>query len=407
MPMVSTETHGRLVRRLSEIAALDERLVLGLSSGTSFDGVDVALVRISGAGGESRIELLWFECAPFAPKLRERIAASFSASAGELARLNIDLGDAFSEAALAALANAGYEPSDIHVIGSHGQTVYHDPAVPGRGGATLQIGEADVIARRTGVMTIADFRAADVAAGGSGAPLIPYVDWILFRQPAEARLLVNIGGISNVSYIVPDVDDVVAFDCGPGNSLSDEIMRISSREEEALDTDGERALRGTPRDAAVEEFLRQPYFSQPPPKSTGRELFGRDAARSLSGLLYRGRRIEELPDGELCDLLATAARVVARTIRDALGFLPCEPAVAGVFVSGGGVKNKAIMSDLSRLFEPIPVASLDVLGIDPDAKEALGFAALANESLLGRPGNLRAATGARERVVLGKISCGL
>jgi anhydro-N-acetylmuramic acid kinase len=393
-----------LIERLSAIAAADPRTIVGLSSGTSFDGIDAAVVRVRGYGVDLAAELVRFACVPFPDAVRARIAGAPGAGAPEIARLSFDLGALFADAALAVIADAGLSPGDVHLIGFHGQTIYHEPPEGGRGGVTLQIGEADVIAARTGVTTVSDFRTADVAAGGSGAPLIPLVDWLLFRDPEEARVLLNLGGIANVTYVTPDVSGVIAFDTGPGNALTDEIVKVATGGRERFDRDGVRALRGTPNAAAVEEFLTHPYFSTAPPKSTGKETFGAEAARTLARLAGHDRPIEQLTDRGVDDLLATAAAVTARSVMEAVRFLPDEPPIARVVASGGGVRNRAIMTALGDLFAPCPVTDLSALGMDPDAKEAVGFALLANETIAGRAGNVPAATGAARPVVLGKIS---
>ena len=404
---MTTRNRGRLVAKLDEMASLDERLVVGLSSGTSSDGIDAALVRIRGFGPDVRAKLLSFSCFPLDPGQRARIAAAPHGDPREIARLNFDLGEAFASAALALLHAGGRAPSDVHLIGSHGQTIWHDPPRDGRGGATLQIGEGDVIALRTGVVTVSDFRTADVAAGGSGAPLIPLVDWLLFRETAETRLMLNMGGIANVTYLTKDLADVRAFDTGPGNALMDELVRAATAGRETMARGGARAERGRPSGKAVAGFMSSmPYFAETPPKSTGKETFGASAACSLAAMLHGARGIETLGEQDLADLLATAAMVTARSVRDAVGFLPARPAITRVVVSGGGVWNRALMRMLSELFAPVPVASLAELGMDPDAKEAVGFAILANETLGGFAGNLPAVTGAERAVVLGKLSAG-
>lgn len=396
--------------KLQAIASLDERVVIGLSSGTSFDGIDAALVRINGHGDTIRAELLSFDCVAFEPTLRERIARSGGSKAPELTRLNFDIGEAFAAAALTLAAGSGHAISKIHLIGSHGQTVYHDPPAAGRSGATLQIGEADVIARRTGVVTVADFRTADVAAGGSGAPLVPLVDWLLFRKPGETPLLLNIGGIANMTCVTERLEDVLAFDTGPGNALIDELVRAATGLPDVIDDGGARALRGTSDAAAAEAFLAHPYFASAPPKSTGKETFGSEAAARLAELVHPGTNIAQLTEDQLSDLLATAVSVSARSIRDAVRFLPVDP--ARVIVSGGGLKNLALMNELALLFGPCPVIGLGEAGADgapgmnPDAKEAVAFAVLADRSVAGAPGNVPAATGASMPVVLGKFSMG-
>jgi anhydro-N-acetylmuramic acid kinase len=397
--------------KLLAIASLDERLVIGLSSGTSFDGTDAALVHISGRGDDIRADLLSFVCAPFEPALRERIARSGGSKAPELTRLNFDIGEAFAAAALTLVAGSGRSISEIHLIGSHGQTVYHDPPAGGRSGATLQIGEADVIARRTGLVTVADFRTADIAAGGSGAPLVPLVDWLLFRKTGQAQVFLNIGGIANLTCVTERFEDVVAFDTGPGNALIDEIVRTATGRSDAIDDGGRLALDGTADAEAVDAFLTHPYFAATPPKSTGKETFGSEAALKIAELVHPGANIGELTQDQLSDLLATAVSVSARSIRDAVRFLPADP--SRVIVSGGGLKNRAVMTELKRLFNPCPVVGFgeagadDPAGFDPDAKEAVAFAVLADRAVAGEPGNVPAATGASGSVVLGKFSFGM
>jgi anhydro-N-acetylmuramic acid kinase len=390
--------------RLARTAALAERVVMGLSSGTSFDGVDAALVRISGHGDAIDVELSHFLCVPYEAELRSRVADARVASVPELARLNVDIGRAFADAALALSEASGVPLSGVHLIGSHGQTVYHEPPDGARGGATLQLGEADVISRTTGITTVADFRTADVAAGGSGAPLVPLFDWLLFRRAGEAQILLNIGGIANITYVVEDLESVVAFDTGPGNALLDELVREATGDADAIDAGGRMALSGAPSEAAAERFLEGDYFSIRPPKSTGKETFGREAALELADLVYPGRDVAGLDYGELSDLLATAARVTARSVKMGAAFLPDAPAIARLAVSGGGARNAAVMRDLRDQFAPCPVVGMSELGMDPDAKEAIAFAVLADRTLQGLPGNVPAATGASFAAVLGKIS---
>lgn len=405
--MAKPSSDGRLIKTLSQLASRDERIVIGLMSGTSADGIDAALVRVHGWGHWLEAELVGYVCIPFDPPLAERIAAAPRTGVAEVARLNFDIGEAFADAALRLLRKSGMRPTDVHLIGSHGQTIFHDPPVGERPGVTLQVGEGDVIARRTGVVTISDFRTADVAAGGSGAPLIPLVDWLLFRKPEGARLMVNIGGIANVTYLVENLAGVRAFDTGPGNSLMDEIVGAATGGGSRYDEGGERALRGTVDEPAVARFLEKTYFSARPPKSTGKELFGRAAASELAEMVFGGQEPATLTESDVDSLLATAAAVTARSIHGAVTFLPRSPEITEVVVSGGGVKNQAVMAMLEGLFAPTPVVSLSTLGVDPDAKEAMGFAILANETLGGGPGNVPAATGAKTGVVLGKVSVGI
>lgn len=401
-----SDRRNRLAGRLAELEALPERLVLGLSSGTSHDGIDSALVRIRGHGERVGASLIAFHCFPFSEEIGRGIARVSGLSTPELARLHFALGEAFAAAALDLLESVGVAPGDVHLVGSHGQTVFHEPPGDRTPGATMQIGEADIVAARTGVLTVSDFRTADVAVGGSGAPLIPLVDWLLFRDPGRARLMLNIGGIANVTWVVDAIEEVRAFDTGPGNSLIDLIVAEATGGVERYDSGGARAAAGRVDESAVRAFLGLPYFRQPPPKSTGRELFGVDAARDLAALVRPNRAVADLADAEIADLLATATAVTARSVRDSVRFLPAEPALSEVVVSGGGARNATLVAMLSDAFAPTPVVGLEDLGMDPDAKEAVGFAVLANETLFGGPGNLEAATGAGRRVVLGKLSPG-
>jgi anhydro-N-acetylmuramic acid kinase len=399
---LTAPTGGPLANELLKIASRDPRTIVGLMSGTSHDGIDAAVVEVSGSGEALAVELVRFDCVPFPPVVGERIGRAVELGVPELARLSFDLGEAFASAALEVIRRAGLTSRDVDVIGSHGQTVFHDPPSEDRGGVTLQIGEADVIARRTGVVTVSDFRTADVAAGGSGAPLIPLVDWLLFRRPAGSRLMLNVGGIANVTLVGESLGSLIAFDTGPGNALVDEIVRMATGGREAFDRDGSRASKGAVEDAAVESFLRRPYFCKPPPKSTGKELFGTEAAVELAGLVAGETPISELSEARLCDVLATAVMVTARSVRDASSALAEQ--AAEVVVSGGGVRNATLMRCLRELFAPTPVVSLAEIGMDPDAKEAVGFAVLANETIAGRAGNVPAATGANAPAILGKIS---
>jgi len=255
------------------------------------------------------------------------------------------------------------------------------------------------------VLTVSDFRTADVAAGGSGAPLIPMVDWLLFRKADAVRLMLNVGGIANVTRLAADASAIVAFDTGPGNALSDEIVHIATAGRRRFDRGGELAASGSASHEAAAAFLEHPYFALEPPKSTGKETFGAEAARRLSDLTCGTPEIEELDEPALRDLLATAALVTARAVRESVSRFARD--VSEVVVSGGGLHNAAIMKALEDSFAPVPVFGLERLGMDPDAKEAVGFAVLACETVMGVAGNVTAATGASRPVVLGKISPGL
>lgn len=377
-----------LLTRLLELRKLPARRIVGLMSGTSGDGVDAALVVVTGSGTRTRTRILAFETVPFSEELRSEILGLADASAIAVTDLNAGLGELFARAALAVIAKAGLAPGDVHLVGSHGHTARHEPRR-----ATLQLGEAAVIAEKTGLPVISDFRARDVAAGGEGAPLVPLVDWLLFRAEDRARGLLNIGGIANLTVVTPSLDGVFAFDTGPGNMPLDFVSQAAWGE--PFDRNGARAASGAVDPALLAELLRHPFFAQPPPRSTGRETFGRPFVEPL---LARFQRREE-------DLVATLTALSAEAVADSYRrFVAPRSEIAELVVSGGGVHNRTLMGHLIRRFAPSPVLSLTELGIDPDAKEAVAFAILANETLFANPGNLPAATGARGPRVLGKIT---
>jgi anhydro-N-acetylmuramic acid kinase len=381
------------VSRFVGLRALPSRLVIGLLSGTSADGTDAALCEIFGAGETTRMVLRGFVTTPFPRRLRERIFALSDATAVELCDVDVLLGEAFAEAAREVAVAAGVGLADVHLIGSHGQTAIHHPRSAGNLGATLQIGEAAVIAERTGLPVVSDFRVRDVAAGGEGAPLVPLVDFLLFRMPGRRRALQNIGGIANVTLVGDTLDSVVAFDNGPGNMALDAVARAASGGREPFDHNGARAARGRIDSVLLAELHRHPYLARRVPKTTGRELFGKDFTYPLLARY----------DQRLDDLLATLTRftgeAIARSYRELLPMPPDE-----VFVSGGGAFNTTLLAHLAELLEPVPVATTTALGLDPKAKEAIAFAVLANEMLFGHAGNVPSATGAVGPRVLGKLT---
>jgi anhydro-N-acetylmuramic acid kinase len=308
--------------------------------------------------------------------------------------LDVTLGEAFADAALEVVARAGLTLEQVHLVGSHGQTAYHRPRSAGHSGATLQIGQGAVIAERTGLPVVCDFRVRDVAAGGEGAPLVPLSDWLLFRSAGRVRALQNIGGIANVTVVTARLEDVFAFDNAPGNMVLDAAASEDSGSAQSFDAGGERAARGRADEAVVAELLGHPFLAARPPKSTGRERFGVDFVRPLRG------RFAHRPD----DLLATLTLFVARAIAESYrAHVLTTTYIDEVLVSGGGVHNRTLMSHLRRLLAPMPVRPLDEVGVPADAKEAVCFAVLANETLHGHAGNVPAATGACGPRVLGKI----
>jgi len=375
-------------------------IVVGLMSGTSVDSIDAAVCQIEGAPPHLQVELLSFTKVHFDPELRSRIFRAFSPQTGTvelICALNFEIGEAFARAALRAMDEAHLTPDKVRLIGSHGQTIYHLPrgSVP----STLQIGEAAVIAERTGITTVADFRVADVAAGGQGAPLVSYVDYLLFRHEAKARAVQNIGGIANVTLLPARCSsaDVLAFDTGPGNVLIDDAARRATDGQWDYDHDGQLARRGGVHEALLAEWMSHPYLMRPPPKTTGREEFG----TQFGDQVWRQAKARGLADE---DIVATLTAFTACSIADAhRRFLP---PVEEVILGGGGGYNPTLRRMIERELAPAQVLLHEDLGFSSDSKEALAFAVLAYETWHGRPGNLPSATGASHRAVLGKISLG-
>lgn len=366
-------------------------------SGTSLDGIDAALLRFEGAGvrpAAARLEA--FDTVPFTPDLAERLRAAVAGEADtdELCDLNFALGEAFAEATGRALAAAD---GPVAAIGSHGQTVRHRPPAPGRRGSTLQIGEAAVIAERTGVDVIADFRVRDVAAGGHGAPLAPLFDDLLLREEGVARAIQNVGGMGNVTGLPAAAGEdergprPIAFDTGPGVALIDAAVRRLTDGARAWDEDGGLAAAGETREDLLDDWLDDPFFAEPPPRSTGRERFG---ARRV------GEWLDSHPDLAIEDAVATLTEVTARSIADSYRWLGFP--VDEVILCGGGARNPEIRRRLAARLEGIPVRTLDELGWDADAREAAAFALLARQHDLGHPVALSWATGSAGPRRLGK-----
>lgn len=365
-------------------------LAIGIMSGTSADGVDGAIVEVDDEGRVA--DSVTHRHEPFPAELRDRVLAAAAGSptrstAREIALLHAALGDRYAELATALTASAGARPS---VIGLHGQTVAHLPAQ----GATLQIGDAARVAVRTGITTVSDFRSADVAAGGEGAPLTPFADHILFAGGAP-RVVVNIGGIANVT-LLPDIDreHVSGFDTGPGNMVIDAVARMTGA---PFDEGGAGAFRGRVIERALAAARSHPFFSRQGPRSTGREEFGARFAEELVTNVRAG-------GGSLDDALATATELTARTVADAIrGITPSGLAWRDVLVAGGGARNPALMDALRRELAPVPVRTTDEVGIPAVAREAIAFAILALYRIRDLPNTLPRVTGARRAVSAGAI----
>jgi anhydro-N-acetylmuramic acid kinase len=382
-------------------------LVLGLMSGTSADGIDIALASISGAPPHLHAKLLGHTSNKFPTALRKeilRVAEQHPITAGELSQLNFRLGEVFAEATLAACRAFRVSPKRIALIGSHGQTIFHQgKPVPYLGRpttSTLQIGEPSIIAARTGITTVGDFRPADIALGGQGAPLVPYADYVLYRHEKLGRVSLNLGGIANVTVIpaAAKPEQIFAFDTGPANMLIDALVAHFSHGRKRFDKDARIAQTGRSIPALLNELMRDPYLKLAPPKSTGREYYGQAYLKKVLALGNKHR-------AKSADLIRAATIFTALSVVDALNrFVLPKIKIHQLIVSGGGAKNPLLLVQLSAALGGIEILPSSSFGIPEDAKEAFAFALLAYESFHGRPGNLPSATGARGPAILGKIS---
>ncbi len=370
---------------------------IGLMSGTSLDGISAAVVRFNpDAANDRRLEpqLLAFRGVPYTAEQRARLEAALDrGTARDYCNLAFDVGGWLADAAIGALADAGISRGEVRAIGSHGQTLWHDPPH-----STWQIGESAVIAERTGISVVSDFRVRDVAAGGQGAPLVPLADAILFSGD-DWRALQNIGGIGNVTVVPPggDVAGVRAFDTGPGVTVIDAVTRLLNPSQ-TFDRDGALAAAGSSIDAVIDARLAHPYFAAAPPKSTGRELFDRAYAEALIADCRNAKS-----SATMQDIVATATSLTARSIAESYRrFLP-EP-VTEVLLSGGGAKNATLVRMIAQAVAPITVRQFAERYFDGEAKEAVAFALLAHLHLESRPANVPRATGARGLRILGKLT---
>ncbi len=411
-----------MLDKLLRLQQKDSKKVIGLMSGTSVDGIDACLVEISGNGLHTKINILAFETYSYDKPTRTAILDTCNPETGtvdKVCQLNFHLGKLFANAATSITNKAHISIKDIDLIGSHGQTVYHLPdqatikktAVRSNNfegetwdlphiRSTLQIGEPSIIAQETGVTTVADFRPRDLAAGGQGAPLVPYVDFLLFRDKERGRALQNIGGIANVTILPKNcgINDVIAFDTGPGNMIIDRITELVTNTMQHFDEGGKLAERGRINDNLLASLLMHPYLSKPPPKTTGREEFG----ISFADNLYKDATHSGIKD---LDILATVTAFTAHTIADGYKkWILSKHHLSEIIISGGGSYNSTLIKFLRQYLEPtIQIHTIDMLGISPNTKEALAFAILANETISGNSNNIPSATGAREAVIMGKI----
>lgn len=382
-------------------------LAIGLMSGTSHDGVSAALVRIREKRGLMRVRLLAFRTFPYANGFRKRLLKASTGEAlgaGEISALNFGIGRAFGYAALNLARGAGVAMDRIAFVGSHGHTLFHLPpgrAARGEIASTLQMGEAAVIAALTGVPVVADFRPMDMALGGEAAPLAPLAHLRLLGHRTRGRVVQNIGGIGNATWLPPGAQaaNVIAFDTGPGNGLIDALASKLSHGRLRMDRNGALAARGTVSEKLLAELMRHPYFARRPPKSTGREEFG-------SAFLARVERRARTLKVRGKDLIATVTALTARSIGDACRrYIMPLGALDELIVSGGGTRNPVLISMLKAELPGVRViGARQAAGVDGDALEALAFAILAHEMLRGRPGNIPSVTGARSAAVLGKLT---
>lgn len=379
-------------------------LIVGLMTGTSLDGIDATLVEFDGNDLASltwqRIESI---TTSFSDADREAIHHGMVAGTAEdLCTLHAQLGEWLAEAVIEVCESAGVDLNRVTAIGSHGQTFWHSPPTERKRGATLQLGCPATIAERTGIAVVSDFRSRDVAAGGHGAPLVPWVDQALFSLPERSRALQNIGGIGNVTRVPATNTDepLLAFDTGPGNALIDAAVQLATGGRLQYDEGGVLAAQGKVDEALLSELLEHPYFEQPPPKSTGRELFGRPMVERLVEV------VQPEGDADWLDIVATLTELTARSIADAYRRWLIPRGLDEVVITGGGALNPTLVGRIRELLDPLEFTESEKLGVQPEEKEALSFAVLAWAHLQGIPANAPGATGASGPRLLGSFTPG-
>jgi anhydro-N-acetylmuramic acid kinase len=389
------------------VATKYSRRIIGLMSGTSLDAIDVAMVKIEKHGVTAKVKLEHFREYPYPPKIRAVVRELFDpkrARIDDICRYDFILGEVFAEAVLRLLKETRIKPDKVDLIASAGQTIWHDPELsvvnadvawidhPISTRSTFAIGQSAVIAERTGIITVGDLRVRDVAAGGQGAPLVPYFDWVLLRHKSRGRCIQNIGGIGNVTYIPPNADwnSIYAFDTGPGNMIIDELAWIATNGRQTYDVDGALAASGNVRQELLEYWMSDPYFTKAPPKTTGRELFGAQFARRI---------LAEATGIDVHDLIATATALTAESIaRSYHDFIKPRGPIHEVMLAGGGAKNPTLVHMIQ---ERMPKTKVLIYKAS-EAKEAMAMAMIANDAVVGLITNVGGATGGRP-TVLGKI----
>ncbi|MEM0212561.1 MAG: anhydro-N-acetylmuramic acid kinase [Candidatus Methanomethylicia archaeon] len=392
------------IEKLFELKVKEEKIGLGIMSGTSLDGVSIVIAKLKGNWINTKFKILYHKTFEYDNEIRRLILKSTNPKTGNVKRicqLNYVLGMIFAEKALEAMDEVGLSRGDVDFIASHGQTIYHNPKIEDIYGyktrSTLQIGEPSIIAYKTKIITIADFRHKDVAAGGNGAPISAYADYIIFRSIDICRAIQNIGGIANVTYIPrnAEIKDVIAFDTGPGNMIIDAIVREMSHGKLNMDLNGEIAAKGKVNEVLLNYMMKHPYLKKKPPKTTGREEFGESYVKKIIG---KAREMNLKWE----DIIATATYYTAKTITESyIKYLPEKP--DEIIIGGGGSRNRVLMEMIKELNPKTKISLHEDYGIPSQAKEPLVMIILANETISGFPNNVPSATGALERVVMGKI----
>ncbi len=369
--------------------------VIGLMSGTSADGIDASLVSIKRHGSRMIVKLLAFASSSYSRKLQNHILQLCESGTGaEVCDLNVTLGERFAAVALKLIQSSSLTERDIHLIGSHGQTLYHHSYASRK--ATLQIGEPSIIAERTGVTTVADFRPRDMAAGGEGAPLTPYTHHILFQHKTKSRLIVNLGGICNVTHVpsIMEGGTITAFDTGPGNMMINSAITHITKGKANQDTGGSIAAKGHVDQTLLKTLTKHPFLKLCPPKSTGREEFGNAYVQRL----MREARQRKMKNE---DFVATVTAFTAQAVNESRRFL--KGPIHEVILAGGGTKNQTLVKELRTSFSPISVNTAETYNWNSKAIEATAFAIMAYQTIHGTPNNLPSVTGAKRPVVMGKI----
>lgn len=393
------------MEQLLSLMKKPKRLAIGLMSGTCTDGIDAALVQMEGSYTSTSVQLVEFITIPYDPQLRTKLIQLSSGSFGgsyEISKMNFLLGKLFTDACLAVCEKAKILPTNIDFIASHGHTIYHQPLAEEYHQhtvtSTLQIGEPSVISERMHCPVISDFRVRDMAAGGLGAPLVPYAEYILYRSDEKNIALQNIGGIGNITYIPSNatLEDIMAFDTGPGNMIMDALISINTDQKQTFDENGAIASAGIINEDLLHWLLLDPYLFMAPPKTTGREYYGNEFVKKL--MIKASTLNVSFPD-----LMATTTMFTAKAIEINVNkHLPKLPDL--LIVGGGGSQNKTLMKYISNTLANCKVLTNEDIGFDSNAKEAIAFAILGNETLFGNPNNVPLATGAKHAVVMGKIT---